>query len=126
MDLTPEVELCSLSFAMYLVGIEKQNLAAEITISIKISFYTITTGNQSPNGFGLQRKHFENIKDNWRENEINNKVQLERQREMELLMNRFKKPARPQDVAKTNSATRQSNVHGMIVYDSKSKGDIVL
>lgn len=88
-----------------------KRLATEPAPGISQKLQEIQKGNQSPNGFGLQRKHFENIKDNWRENEINNKVQLERQREMELLMNRFKKPARPQDVAKTNSATRQSNVH---------------
>lgn len=39
-----------------------------------------------------QKNIFENIKDNWRATEINTKIQTERQKEMDLLMNRFKKP----------------------------------
>lgn len=39
-----------------------------------------------------QKNMFENIKDNWRANEINTKIQTERQKEMNLLINRFKKP----------------------------------
>ncbi|KAK4309982.1 hypothetical protein Pmani_018448 [Petrolisthes manimaculis] len=42
--------------------------------------------------FVSQKNVFENIKDNWRANELNAKIQGERQKEMELLMNRFKKP----------------------------------
>ncbi|XP_066988802.1 anillin-like [Macrobrachium rosenbergii] len=44
------------------------------------------------NSVGMQRVRFENIKDNWRENEINSKIQTERQKEMDVLMNRFKRP----------------------------------
>ncbi|XP_063587619.1 anillin-like isoform X5 [Penaeus indicus] len=88
-----------------------KRIATEPAPGICQKLQEIQKGNQSPNAFDVQRKHFENIKDNWRENEINNKVQLERQREMELLMNRFKKPVRPQVEMKTTSATHQSIMH---------------
>ncbi|XP_042228386.1 anillin-like isoform X4 [Homarus americanus] len=45
-----------------------------------------------PNSYESQKNTFENIKDNWRDNEINSKIQSERQKEMDLLLNRFKKP----------------------------------
>ncbi|XP_037799219.1 anillin-like [Penaeus monodon] len=87
-----------------------KRIATEPAPGICQKLQEIQKGNQSPNAFDLQRKHFENIKDNWRENEINNKVQLERQREMELLMNRFKKPVRTQEETKNTSATHQSTM----------------
>ena len=40
-------------------------------------------------GFGSQKKYFENIKDNWRDTAINAKVQQERQQEMDQLKNRY-------------------------------------
>ena len=35
---------------------------------------------------------FENVEDDWQGNDINQKIQNERQKEMEVLLNRFKKP----------------------------------
>ncbi|XP_042861086.1 anillin-like isoform X2 [Penaeus japonicus] len=87
-----------------------KRIATEPAPGISQKLQEIQKGNQSPNTFDSQRKHFENIKDNWRENEISNKVRLERQKEMDLLMNRFKKPARPQVDAKTVPVSH-SNVH---------------
>ncbi|KAK7020606.1 hypothetical protein SK128_025278 [Halocaridina rubra] len=46
----------------------------------------------SPSTVGSQRMRFENIYDNWRENEINSKIQAERQKDMDVLFNRFKRP----------------------------------
>lgn len=42
--------------------------------------------------FQQQRKAFEHIQDNWQDNDINTKIKTERQQEMEVLLNRFKKP----------------------------------
>ncbi|XP_076045559.1 uncharacterized protein LOC143027828 isoform X3 [Oratosquilla oratoria] len=47
-----------------------------------------------PNTIHTHRRLFEQMQEgNWKENEINSKIQTERQREMEVLLNRFKKPA---------------------------------
>lgn len=43
-------------------------------------------------GFEQQRKAFEHFQDNWQNNDISNKIKTERQQEMEVLLNRFKKP----------------------------------
>ncbi|XP_045117440.1 anillin-like isoform X5 [Portunus trituberculatus] len=42
--------------------------------------------------FEQQRKAFEYIEDSWQDNDISSKVRAERQQEMEVLLNRFKKP----------------------------------
>lgn len=42
--------------------------------------------------FEQQRKAFEQIQDNWQDNDIITKIKTERQQEMEVLLNRFKKP----------------------------------
>lgn len=42
--------------------------------------------------FKQQRKAFEQIQDNWQDNDIIAKIKTERQQEMEVLLNRFKKP----------------------------------
>lgn len=63
------------------------------------SIHLSISGSRSPSperheieNFVSQKNVFENRKDNWRANEINTKIQTERQKEMDLLMNRFKKP----------------------------------
>ncbi|XP_071548148.1 uncharacterized protein [Panulirus ornatus] len=76
-----------------------KRVALEPSPAITQKLHQIQKGNKSPSpdrdessSFQSQRKLFENVKDNWRENEINSKVQTERQREIDLLLNRFKKP----------------------------------
>lgn len=64
---------------------------------------------------------FENIKDNWRANEINAKIQTERQKEMDLLMNRFKKPQHA-GASEKNAFTHTKSISGKtykaIIYHS--------
>lgn len=76
-----------------------KRVALEPSPAITQKLHQIQKGSKSPSpdrdessSFQSQRKLFENVKDNWRENEINSKVQTERQREIDLLLNRFKKP----------------------------------
>ncbi|XP_069185998.1 anillin isoform X4 [Procambarus clarkii] len=76
-----------------------KKLALEPSPAITEKLHQIQRGNksQSPgiddsNSFESQRNVFKMVKDNWRGNEIHNKVKTERQKEMEVLLNRFKKP----------------------------------
>ncbi|KAK8401672.1 hypothetical protein O3P69_001061 [Scylla paramamosain] len=52
----------------------------------------ISDDKKSVTNFEQQRKTFEHIEDNWQDNDISSKVRAERQQEMEVLLNRFKKP----------------------------------
>nr|XP_053651205.1 anillin-like isoform X3 [Cherax quadricarinatus] len=87
-----------------------KRLASEPSPAITQKLHQIQSGTRLPSpgkdklpSFESQRKVFENIKDNWRANEINSKIQTERQKEMDVLLNRFKKPR--QNIATLNPDT---------------------
>lgn len=61
-------------------------------LSLQLSDKPMSPDKKRITDFEQQRKAFEHIQDNWQDNDILTKIKTERQQEMEVLLNRFKKP----------------------------------
>ncbi|XP_050688938.1 anillin-like isoform X3 [Eriocheir sinensis] len=71
--------------------------------------------------FKQQRKAFEQIQDNWQDNDIIAKIKTERQQEMEVLLNRFKKPKSTTSSHRIENEPRPINERPRYPVESESE-----